>query len=116
MEKLKCKLCGKEYTGCRRCNEKNTQVWKSVSDTKEHYQIYQYLVWYARGIVNKEQAKEALSKCDLSKIDTFTDENKSLLTEILGDESTVDELPEAEEIIAPEADKSNLYVSKKRRK
>ena len=81
-----CSICGKPYKICRTCQElKSFTPWRTVTDTLQHYAIFLALSEYTK-TKDKEKAKEELSKCDLSELDTFNENIKSVIKEIIAEE------------------------------
>ena len=80
-----CDICGKKYHICSSCKEvKSFTPWRTVTDTMQHYLIFLALSEYTK-TKNKEKAKEELSKCDLSELDTFNENIKTAIKEIMAD-------------------------------
>ena len=81
-----CDICGKKYHICSSCKEvKSFTPWRTVTDTMQHYLIFLALSEYTK-TKDKEKAKEELSKCDLSGLDTFNENIKTVIKEIMAEE------------------------------
>lgn len=79
-----CSICGKPYRVCRTCEEITSFTpWRTVTDTLPHYMIYLALFEYTKN-KDKAKAKEELGKCDLSEFETFDNDVKNVINEILG--------------------------------
>lgn len=77
-----CDICGKRYSVCKTCQTVKTfKPWRTITDTLEHYKIFIALSEYTR-TKNKEEAKEQLSHCDLSDLESFPDRIKNVIKEI----------------------------------
>ena len=80
-----CDICGKKYHICSSCKEvKSFTPWRTVTDTMQHYFIFLALSEYTK-TKDKEKAKEELSKCDLSELDTFNENIKTVIREIMAE-------------------------------
>ena len=80
-----CDICGKKYHICSSCKEvKSFTPWRTVTDTMQHYLIFLALSEYTK-TKDKEKAKEELSKCDLSELDTFNENIKTAIKEIMAE-------------------------------
>ena len=80
-----CDICGKKYHICSSCKEvKSFTPWRTVTDTMQHYLIFLALSEYTK-TKDKEKAKEELSKCDLSELDTFNENIKIAIKEIMAE-------------------------------
>lgn len=89
-----CDICGKKYHICGSCKEvKSFTPWRTVTDTMQHYLIFLTLSEYTK-TKDKEKAKEELSKCDLSELDTFNENIKSAINEIMAEEKIVETVSE----------------------
>ena len=98
-----CDICGKKYHICSSCKEvKSFTPWRTVTDTIQHYLIFLALSEYTK-TKDKEKAKEELSKCDLSELDTFNENIKSVIKEIISVEKNV-------EIVSEETVKENVEI------
>lgn len=85
MNNAKCSICNKNYEICSTCkNEKKFKPWRTVTDTIEHYKIYMAIHGYTV-TQNKEIAKTELQNCDLSDMESFKDEIKSVIKEIMAE-------------------------------
>mgnify|MGYP006922470561 CR=1 FL=1 len=47
------------------------QPWRTITDTLACYKIFLILNSYSNGYTNRTEAKEQLSSCDLSQLDSF---------------------------------------------
>lgn len=88
---VKCTICNNEYEVCNTCkNQKIFKPWRTVTDTIEHYKIYLAIHSYTVSN-NNELAREELQKCDLTGLESFNPEIKSVIKEIMaGNEGTVE--------------------------
>lgn len=103
-----CDICGKPYRVCNSCKEvKSFTPWRTVTDTMQHYLIFLALSEYTK-TKDKEKAKEELSKCDLSELDTFNENIKSAIKEIMAEEKNVETVSEetVEKIVENKPQKS----------
>ena len=63
----KCILCGSEYTYCKSCaKDAKKALWHEIYDKENCKDISKALTDYNFKRITKEEAKELLSKCDLS--------------------------------------------------
>ena len=91
-----CAICGQPYKICRTCQEiKSFTPWRTVTDTMQHYLIFLALSEYTK-TKDKEKVKEELCKCDLSELDTFNENIKTVIKEIMaeGKEKNVETVSE----------------------
>ena len=108
-----CDICGKRYSVCKTCQTVKTfKPWRTITDTLEHYKIFIALSEYTR-TKNKEEAKEQLSHCDLSDLESFPDRNKNVIKEITV-EPKMETVEKAEEIQVEHKNVKMKYASKKR--
>lgn len=78
-----CKICGQGYHVCNSCqNQKVFKPWRSIVDSIEHYKIYLAIHSYTIS-KNKELTKEELQKCNLTGLESFNPEIKSVIKEIM---------------------------------
>lgn len=108
-----CDICGKRYYVCKTCQTVKTfKPWRTITDTLEHYKIFIALSEYTR-TKNKEEAKEQLSHCDLSDLESFPDRIKNVIKEITV-EPKMETVEKAEEIQVEHKNVKMKYASKKR--
>ena len=63
----KCLCCGTSYEYCGNCCDyRNLPLWMNSFHSEECKNIFQTCTDYNFKLITKEQAKAALSKCDLS--------------------------------------------------
>lgn len=63
----KCIVCGKEYSYCKSCpKDAKKETWYALYDNENCKNISQALTDYNFNKITKEDAKDILSKCDLS--------------------------------------------------
>ena len=80
-----CAICGKSYKICRTCQEiESFTPWRTVTDTLQHYAIFLALSEYTK-TKDKERAKNELATCDLSELDTFNENIKTAIKEIMAE-------------------------------
>lgn len=104
-----CSICGKGYYMCLACKDKMAlSPWKLHTDTSEHYKIYQILRGVTIGVYSNEEAKAKLQTVDLSDIDSFKDNIKSRINDIIK-EDVVE--PISENIV----DTVNIKISRKKK-
>ena len=78
-----CKICGNGYHVCNTClSQKTLRPWRSVVDSVEHFKIYLAIHDYTISN-NKEEARLELTNCDLSELQNFRPEIKSVIEEIM---------------------------------
>lgn len=69
--------------------------WQSDTDTSEHFKIFQLLRAYNNGIYTKEDACERLNNIDITDKDTFLDNIKNRINEILSAENELGEVKQS---------------------
>lgn len=84
----KCSICGKGYHVCNTCsNTISFTPWRKITDTTNCYKIFLILRDYTNGYLDKEATKKLLFECDLKEINTYEDNTKSAINEILKSET-----------------------------
>ena len=78
-----CTICGHGYHLCLSCSNHRITPWRSITDTSEHYKIHQILSAFSCGVYSKEEAKTKLMNVDLSDIETYKDNVKKSIHEIM---------------------------------
>lgn len=85
-----CTICGNGYHLCISCKDKiKLSPWKVYTDTAEHYKIHQILHGLSCNIYTKDEAKDKLKNVDLSDLETFKPSIKSIIDDILKEDSIV---------------------------
>ena len=85
----KCVVCGKGYHLCVSCKDAmKLRPYRVLTDTSEHYKIFQIIKAYNEGIYSKNDARKALSNIDISDKDTFVESVRNKINEILADDKT----------------------------
>ena len=103
---VKCIICGKGYHVCRSCKDKLAVApYKLLTDTSEHYKVYQVVNAYRGKVYTKEEAREVLKNIDISDKDTYLDSVKKILDEILEVEKKTNKVEDI--------DKNNVIKPKK---
>lgn len=84
-----CAICGKEYYKCISCKDSmSIRPWSTLTDTAEHYKIFQILRGYNLNVYTLEEARGKLDKVDLSDMETFKENIKANISEILNSDVT----------------------------
>lgn len=83
-----CVLCGTGYHACDTCDEiKSFVPWRKLTDTVMHYQVFTVLREYVNKLISKAEAKELLSRLDISDRDNYKDSAKKVLDEIFAEDN-----------------------------
>ena len=70
---------------CQSCSEVTKfKPWRTVTDTFEHYMVFLALSNYHHN-GNVEEARKALSSCDLTDYESYNENIKSVIDEIMKD-------------------------------
>ena len=70
-----------------------------MTDTAEHYKIYQIIRAYSTGIYDKQDAKLRLQNVDLSDLEDLRDHIKKLIHDIIDEEKTEELVEEKYKVI-----------------
>ena len=99
-----CMVCKMQYYHCYSCpSDLQNPSWKSIFDNENCKDIFNILSRHGQGKITDEEAKELLSKCDLTKKDTFAENIKNHINQIFGVE-IVNEIKEEKiekEVVEP---------------
>lgn len=69
-----CRVCGKKYEYCPTCTQdKYKPSWMALFHEENCMKIWDICTRFNMELMSKEEAKEAILKCDLSKKETFVD-------------------------------------------
>lgn len=99
----KCVVCGKCYYLCMSCKDKmKLRPYRVLTDTSEHYKIFQIIKAYNEGIYNKKDAQKALFNIDVSDKDTYVESVRKTLNKILADDK---DIPKVDKTINVEVEK-----------
>lgn len=80
-----CAICGKPYRVCHTCQSITSySPWRTVTDSLPHYMIYLAIYEYNKS-KDKNTAKKALDKCDLSDLENFDNDIKKVIMEIMSE-------------------------------
>ena len=70
----KCLCCGTSYSYCNNCwDYRHLPAWMNSFHDENCKNIFEICTDYNLKLLTKDQAKSALSKCDLSNRDSFSD-------------------------------------------
>lgn len=85
-----CSICGESYHVCISCRDEMAATpWKMHTDTSEHFKVYQILHGYSTGVYSKDEAKARFERVDLSDINSFRPNIKSVVKGILKENKKV---------------------------
>lgn len=86
-----CSICGNGYHLCFSCKDKmNLQPWRAFTDSVSCYQVFQVVKGYSTGIYTKEEFKNKLKNIDLSNLENYKENIKSLIKDVLKEETVVE--------------------------
>ena len=93
-----CLICGAKYNYCSKCpGAKPDETWKNLYCSKGCKEVFELVSAYKNGHINASEAKMKLKSpnIDLSKKGQFADEYKSVVDELIAQESEkkTDEVP-----------------------
>ena len=80
-----CIICGKGYHLCIACerNKGDWKSWRTITDTENCYKIYKVLNDYNFNKISKNEAINLLEELDLNSLDTFKENIKEKIKEIM---------------------------------
>lgn len=82
-----CRVCGQSYEYCPTCSQdKYKPTWMVEFHESNCQQIWEICTRFNMELMSKEEAKEAILKCDLSKKETFVDFVQKDIANILKEE------------------------------
>lgn len=114
MSKLNRTCCvdGVKYSYCPNCTKDNDKpVWMLTFCSENCKNIYEVCAGYFAKMINIEDAKKMLSKCDLSKLDHFTTATQRLIKEI----NSYEEAEKEELILEVNNNLKNTLKNKKKK-
>lgn len=77
----KCIVCGTQYKYCSHCSEYNSEeTWRHLFCSENCKGIFDVFMKVRDGVIDKETGKKMLKKYDLSKLNTFSDQVKSVIS------------------------------------
>lgn len=83
-----CSICGKEYHMCVSCQDAiKNKPWQLHTCCSEHYKVYQIIHGYSIKVYNKQEARKRLENVDLSDLENFRDNIKSIIKDIIKEEN-----------------------------
>lgn len=92
----------------------NLSPWKSHTDSPEHYKIFLLVKGYSTGVLNKKDCFNRLKNIDISDINSYKNEVKKVLEEILNSESQQENLKSVSNKFENNASSHNKSKLKKR--
>ena len=80
-----CVTCGKGYHLCMACERSKStwKRWKMIADSENCYKIYQIVNDYSFNKISQSEARDLLKVLDLRYLDTFRDNIKEKIKEIM---------------------------------
>ena len=85
-----CSICGNPYYKCLSCRDMaKLQPWKMFTDSAEHYKVLQAIRGYNTGVYTKDEFKSKLKNIDLSDLESYKDNIKTLIKDVLKEEEPV---------------------------
>lgn len=104
----RCAICDNEYYVCHSCKEFiRLEPWKIHTDTSECYKIFQIIRGYSTGVYDKAEAKEKLQNVDLTNLDKFKDNIKTIIKDIIAESKATTE---------NSVDNETVFLNKRTRK
>ena len=80
-----CIICGKKYHLCIACERTKAtwKNWKIIADSENCYEVYKIVNDYNFNKITKSEAKDLLEKCNLTELETFKENVKNVIKEII---------------------------------
>ena len=76
----KCIVCGKEYKYCSHCSQYNSdETWRYLYCSENCRKIFHIFSDVKGKAISEEEARKRFKECDLSDIDSFSDELKAMI-------------------------------------
>ena len=95
-----CIICGKSYHKCLSCrNAMKLQPWKMYTDSAEHYKVFQAVRGYNTNVYTKDEFRSKLKNIDLSDLENYKENIKTLIKNVLREDKLVVETALAEEVV-----------------
>ena len=93
-----CTICGNGYHMCLSCKDKmKMSPWKMYADSAEHYKIHQIIYGLSTKVYTEDEAMLKLKNVDLSDLETFKPNIKTIIKGILEKEKIAEEVVEKAE-------------------
>ena len=85
-----CAICGNPYHVCMSCiDSMRLSPWKILTDTSEHFKVYQIIHGFTSNVYSKDEAKTKLSNVDLRDLESFRPNIKEIIKDILKEEKPI---------------------------
>ena len=92
-----CAICGKSYYYCNSCKDTaHLYPYKILTDTSEHYKVFMIIRGYNNGLYTKEETKEKLNNVDISDLETYKENIRDIIKDILKVDNKVEVVEEKE--------------------
>lgn len=107
-----CSICGKGYHKCLSCKDQiNAAPWKVHTCSAEHYKVYQIIRGLSTGVYDKLEARSRFENVDLSDMNTFRDNIKKIVKDVMKQEVAqpvveVAQQAEEQQVVEPQTDTS----------
>ena len=87
----KCIVCGKEYKFCGHCSDqyRKNETWRNIYCSERCMNIFNVISMFVNNHINKEQAKEMLSKSEVENTKTFRKDIQDQIDIIMKQENRV---------------------------
>lgn len=110
-----CSVCSAKYEYCPHCNkDKDKPTWMFCFHDKNCHDIYDITSKFENGAITADDAKEALSKLDLSKQSDFGTSYKNAITKIMSManiETKTEEIETVKKIVKKTSTKRKVQVN-----
>lgn len=104
-----CSICGTKYHVCNDCsNTKSFAPWKRITCSTDCYKIFLILSNYTNKYISKDEAKKELSECNISNLESFEDNIKSSIKEIMKETKQKKTKNVINENVAVESESKNI--------
>lgn len=88
-----CSICGRPYYKCISCKDTMAlNPWKAFCDTAEHYKVHQIIRGFNSGVYTKDEALNKLKNVDISDKDSFRENIKVIVEDILKEDNHIEEI------------------------